>query len=1035
MSADGQVDDWLNGLGLGRFASAFAAAEVDFDTLPHLTQDDLAEMGISAIGPRRKLLTAIVALRAPGRETGAPPALDDQSRRHLTVLFADIVGSTALSRMLDPEQMQAILWEFFALLDSVVARYGGHLANKLGDGAMVYFGYPVAQEDAGVRAVLTAADLVREVPTRLAAPDGTPVQIRCGLASGVVVVGGLDEASSAVGDTLNIAARVQDLAGPGAVVLADSTERLVRHRFPLRALGQREIRGVERGIPVFQVPLAGVAAQLVPPLREASGAMYGRDSALASLRAAWAGRTDKARCVQVAAAAGMGKTRLIKALVADLPQDVALRHYTGAPYHSAVPFSPFLKHLELDDPDARDDALRQSLAPAADNIVALDARARRKASITGFVRRALRDVPPAGALLVFDDLQHFDPSSLEVLDRIVAAAGPGVMIVAATRDPASGLSNPEIEIVLTALEAPAMLAIARDRGGDLPEPALQDLARRADGVPLFAEELIRDVQDRLRLGEDAESAIAALPATLQDSLQTRMESLGPGKPVLHAAATFGAEAPLDVLEALYTGPDFRRALDDVVSSGLAERRAKGLSMPGACLVFRHQLMLECAYGTITRQRRRGLHGRIADILGQRALPGHHIRAHHLTEADRLSDAAKAWADAARAAADRSADAEACVHWRRALALVPRLTDPDTADAFEADALLGYLPSLIGAEGYGAHVTHSINRAVALTEARGAPAQAFAALFLRWISLLARGDIDVAHTFAARLEGLVARTETAVERLAFLRMLGSTGMFRGNLNAASGWLDAFVRQYRPDIHAEGLAAFGATDNFTTVQCCRICIAALRGDVIGSQSIRDETIDTAENLGRVHNLGHVLGYGSAFSSALQYDWDNVVTAATRLEALATQYSLPFWQALSDLHLGMADVADGQRGPGLRRFDRGRDWCRNQGVGFLLPSFHVLCAGADWHRGEGRIGLDALSDLDTALDDGERWLRPELLRLRALAAARLGQNSFAGLLLARAVSLAQEQDNRLFRVRAVGTRRALGLDRERRLPRAQA
>lgn len=1019
---DGGVANWLADLGLERYAPAFEQAQIDFDTLAELTVADLREIGVTAVGPRRRLENAIARLRAE-RVPAEPSSAAVEARRHLSILFCDVVGSTALSRRCDAEQLSTMFREYYEVVTQVVSRRGGHEANRLGDGSLIFFGYPHAREHAALQAVLTAREILEETARLVRDPEGNPIRVRAGIASGMVVLNRADT-KNVFGDTPNIAARVQSLAGSGEVVVADSTRRLLRDLVRLESRGEHALKGIAEPMPVWRVLDDAEPAQ--PPTAPGITPTFlvGRDRELARLHVLWDEvRSGHGRSVYLTAEAGLGKSHLSRVFAERvLAAGARQKRFRCSSESVDSPFYPFVREAfgsedaaELVDPDLAA-ALREPERDESLNLI----RDRRESLIAGFARRALAGGADTPLLLRVEDAHWSDPSSLEVLSRIVAGfEHRPVMLLITTRDPEPAPEVPADAVLsLAPLDAPDVRRVVAATIGSAGVAATEDLigeiAARADGVPFFAEELALSFAQASAARPDAVGSLADVPASLQEALQYRIDGLEFGVEVLKLAAVFGRELPMDVLRELVPSDrTLHAAVSELGAAGLLTVAAADDASRSEVLRFRHQLVLEHAYDTIMRAERVRLHARVARVLAGRADAEPAVRAHHEERAGQPTTAAHCWAIAARRAASRSADAEAATYFRRALALVPEFPDPEAAAAFEVEVLLAFLPTLMRSDGYVSAATASVNRVVELTAARAQPEQAFGALFLRWLDQLGRGSIDVAHNLGLELRGLAEQIGTEIAALLIDRMTGSTHMFRGELEAASAALERFARLHAPERHAAALAGYGATDNFTTVQCCRICVAVLRDDIETARRLQDATAAEAEALGRFHNLCHVLAYGGALGSAMEQDWEGMMRYVTRLDAVSTAHELPFWRATVNFFRGIDAARSGEPARGRALFDIGAEWFTANGAGFLLPTFGVLLCSA---AGIGSNDPAELRRLDAGLDGGERWVRAELLRLQAGEALRRGGSEEAARLLRDSVELARAQGARLLVARAL-------------------
>ncbi len=919
-----------------------------------------------------------------------------------------------MSRRCDPEDMSEMFGNFFRVMGEVIERFQGHEANRLGDGSLIYFGYPRAQEDAAVRAVLAATALVNEIRERVVDPEGNAVGVRVGIASGMVVVDHANE-RSVFGDTPNIAARLQGLAGVGEIVIAESTKALIRDVVEIEPLGPHALKGIAEPLLAWRVldsamSTATPVRSTAPPLE----CFVGRDAEVAQLLTMWQAVCSDAigQTVVIWGEPGIGKTT-ISAAIGELLVSAggSDRWFACSPYHRDTPFYPFVRQLgELPPADGAEfgellQALRTPESRETRDVV----RRRHSALVDGFVRRALGDDPDQPVIIRFDDMQWSDPSSLEVLAVIVAAIKRRrVMLVITSRQAEVEGLTPDLQLQLAPLTMQCTTAIVRAalEGKAIADELIEEIASRADGVPLFAEELARSFDQVRQQSAGPTASSADIPATLQDGLQHRIDSLELGHVVLRLAAVIGRETPIDLLTELQ--PDaglLAAATTELLAAGLMEARS-GTGMAAPCLVFRHQLILEYAYDTILRRDRLALHGKVADALAKSDTAEPQIRAFHEMRAGRSEAAARCWADAGRLAAARSADREATVHFTRALGLVDQFAEAEVGERFEAEVLLAYLPTMIGSVGYVQSVSASIDRAVSLTTKYAASGQPFQALFLRWLDQLARGGIDIAHNFSLSLVPLAEQAGDEIAMLMIDRMLGSTFMFRGELAAADLALERFQQRYDAASHAERLAEFGATDNYTTVQCCRICIAALAGDIERSRRLQLEMEAEAETSGRIHNICHMTAYGGACAAALRNDWDAMEAHAHRLKLMATTHELPFWIAAAQCYEGTAAAANGDHLTGLALFNEGAEWYASNGVGFLVPTFRVLHASASAVGSPSSLDAMAIHLLDAALEDGERWVRAELLRLCGVRELAAGRAEAARGFLQRSVGVATEQ-----------------------------
>jgi class 3 adenylate cyclase/pimeloyl-ACP methyl ester carboxylesterase len=736
---------------LDQYEATFRDNDVDADVLPVLTADDLISLGVTSIRHRHKLLAACAALRV----SPAPPAASspEAERRQLTVVFVDLVGSTALSTRLDPEELRAIMCSYQDVCADALTRFGGHVAKFLGDGILAYFGWPVAREDAAERAVHAGLWIIEAVP-RLVTSAGEPLAVRVGIATGLAVVGDLLGAGAAheeavVGEVPNLAARLQQLAEPGTIVIADGTRRLLGSMFDLVDLGGAALRGFPEPVRAWQVAGERRDAASRFEARRAVGLtpLVGREHEVALLLDRWElARDGEGQAVLVTGEPGVGKSRLLEAFrqgLADEPH--ALLLYQCSPQHAGSALYPIVAQLEHAAGFRREDGAGTRLA----KLEALLAEVGGDAAALAPPLAALLEIPADGrypaqdrspqqrkeqtfqallahieaiatrrpVLLVFEDLHWIDPTSLELLGLLVGRASdfPVLAILTARPEfkPSWAAGDRAVPLPLDRLRPPQAAALAQGVSGKpLPPELLDQIVVRTDGVPLFVEELTRtvleaglleDAGDRYVLGASLPSL--AIPATLQDSLMARLDRLGPAKEVAQLAACLGREFTHEMLAAVAAQDEepLGAALDRLAGSGLVVRRGEP---PSATYTFHHALVQEAAYTSLLKSKRRALHARIAETVEERFPDVAEGRpewlAHHHAEAGQAGPAAEHWLRAARRAKAAHANREARSHLHRCLAAVEegRRTSGGTGAGLggrELDALvlLGDLASLTG----------------------------------------------------------------------------------------------------------------------------------------------------------------------------------------------------------------------------------------------------------------------------------------------------------------------------------------------------
>jgi class 3 adenylate cyclase len=582
------VAEWLRRLGLEQYEPTFRANEIDVRVLPRLTAEDLKDLGVTLVGHRRRLLDAIAALgtKAPAAAT-APPARTDAERRQLTVMFCDLVGSTALSAQLDPEDLREVIAAYHRAVADVVAGFDGFVAKYMGDGVLVYFGYPRAHEDDAERAVRAGLGVIDAVG-RLYNKTAT-LQARVGIATGLVVVGdligeGSAQEQSVVGEAPNLAARLQAMAESGAVVIAPGTRRLVGDLFEYRDLGPTEVKGIAGPVPAWQVLRPSVVASRFEALRGSTlTRLVGRDEEIDLLLRRWARvKAGDGQVVLISGEPGLGKSRLTAALGNRLRAAPHLRlRYFCSPYHQDSALYPFINQLDRaagfareDPPAARLEKLKALLARAAppDEDVALLAdllclpcsercplpkltpQRKKERTLEALIRQLEGLAREQPVVMVFEDAHWIDPTSRELLDLTVERVRSLPVLLIVT-------FRPEFQPSWTGQPQVSMLALnrldRRDRtvlveqiagGKALPDEVVGQIADRTDGVPLFVEELTKSVLESGVLREEADRYVLdralppfAIPMSLHDSLMARLDRLASVRLVAQIGAAIGRE--------------------------------------------------------------------------------------------------------------------------------------------------------------------------------------------------------------------------------------------------------------------------------------------------------------------------------------------------------------------------------------------------------------------------------------------------------------------------------------------------------------
>ena len=834
------VRSWLEGLGLGRYAETFSDNEITFDALPHLTQDDLRELGLP-IGPRR-IVEAAIAKLSPGASAAAPAASGETSgprgdaeRRHLTVLFCDLVGSTELSTRLDPEDMRDVLRDYQNACSSVIARYDGYVAKFMGDGVYAYFGYPRAHEDDAERAIHAALDLlgaVQGIGHRKA-----DLAIRVGIATGPVVVGdllgqGASQEAAVTGETPNLAGRLQSLAAANAIVVSDTTYRLAGGAFECLDLGRHALKGFAESVQTWSV----IRRRPVESRFDATRAsniteLIGRDEEVEILLRRWQrAKAGQGQTVLITGEPGIGKSRLVRAVqdgVALEPHSRLL--FQCSPYHSGSALHPVIEHLQraakfepADPPNAKLNKLEAVLAPAGCDdaksaalfasllsiptegrypALALNPPQLKQQTLDVLIRQLTGLAERQPVLFVFEDAHWIDPTSMELLERTLARLETLPVLVVITfraEFTAPWIGGARVTLLtLNRLSREDRAAMAeRVAGGTkLPEQLLEQIATRTDGVPLFVEELTKSMlelgQLRTAEGRSGSPGGLAIPDTLQDALMARLDRLAPIKDKLQVGACIGREFSFELLVEVARVPadELIAALDQFTAAELILRRG---DPPAAVYTFKHALVQDVAYSSLLRNRRAEIHGTIANTI-EAAFPDTlrtqpEIVAHHLTEAGLIERAIPMWEQAGRNAARKSANTEAIRHFNKALELTGTLPDGEARKRLELGIQINLGPVYMTAKGFGApEVGAAYERARVLAESLQDSSQLFTAIWGLWLFNLIQSRVAAARSLSEELLAIGMRNADSGQLLQGYHTSWTTNFFlrRFQVHAGTG----------------------------------------------------------------------------------------------------------------------------------------------------------------------------------------------------------------------------------------------------------
>jgi class 3 adenylate cyclase/tetratricopeptide (TPR) repeat protein len=961
------------------------------------------------------------------------------------VLFCDLVGSTELSQRLDPEDLLAVTSAYQALSTEVATAHRAHIAQYLGDGAVLYFGYPHAGEDDAPRAVRCALDLVgRMAALRDRLHLEVPLAVRVGIDTGPVVVGPLRPGDRrewvAHGDVTNIAARLQAEGDPGCVVVSDASWTLVRDYFTADFLGPRRLKGVSEPVPAWCVTGAtGLSERLdaVASLSPFVGRQRERALLEEAYRAAMNGAT---RFVLIRGDAGMGKSRLGRLL-----RERATSSHTpilltrATPDGRSRPFHPVVTLLRQTlgiDRARPDDERRASLERAVTDL-ALDAQAvipllapllevpagkeypapelspvRRRNQTMDAVIQVLEAIARrAPTLLVFEDLHWADASTAELLERAVdTLAGLPLLGLFAARpelDPAWGAGTPLTTIDLTRLEQPDCETLVRSVAGGkaLPAPLLRELLGRAEGVPLFLEELTRSVLESGVLRERSASWEAVgplphdlIPTTVQPSLSARIDRLGSARSTAQLAATIGREFDYRLLRAVSDRdePTLRRHLQRLVESGLVwESRDAG---PDAYM-FKHALIRDAAYESLLRTTRQQYHSRIAAALRgelkELASGRDDLIADHLTRAGEHGEAVGYWETAGREALEHTAMPEAARNFRRALECLSTLPETPERWARELELQLGVAPVLMAVYGWAStEVEQACERARTLAEQLRRPDKLYAPLWGIWSVYFLRGELGLALQAAAEVRAMAEGSGNRLLQVTGRHAMAYTLAFRGELEPALEAADSGLALFSFDQERAIANAFQFSSSVALLQS-RAQALWMLGRVAQADAAVERMLQLARDLDHRPSLAAALAF-ALHGGGIRYwyprQMHRLLDVAEELRRLSQDEGFHLWYTVAETYRGVIGLGLGEKGA-RERMIAGRELFLQTRTRITLVMMDVMIAEALHDLGDDGEAERLLAEAEAEAEAREEGLdAPEVWRVRGRVLAHRGDVSAA-------------------------------------------
>jgi class 3 adenylate cyclase/predicted ATPase len=1073
------LQNWLREFGLEPLTKVLADNDIDLEIISDLTETDFEKLGIS-LGHRRKLLKAVATLHGTGdraaeaRKHTAPStagSTTDAERRQVTVLFSDLVGSTALSARMDPEDLREVISAYQKCVAETVRLFGGFVAKYMGDGVLVYFGYPQAHEDDAERAVRAGLDLVAAV-ARL--KTRALLQIRVGIATGLVVVGDLIGSGEAqergiVGDTPNLAARLQGIAEPNMVVIADNTRRLLGNLFELQDLGSKDLKGIATPVRSWAALAAGSMESRFEALH-ASGLieLIGREEECELLLRRWSkAKTGEGQVVLISGEAGIGKSRLTAALLERLATEPHTRlRYFCSPQHTDSALYPIIGQIERAAGLARDDTpqvklnkldtlLAQSSTSIQDAALIAEALSlpngghhsapdltseqRRQRTLNALILQMQALTRQNPVLMILEDAHWIDPTSLEAFGRAVDRIPSLRLLMIVTFRPEfepPWIGRPYVTAITINRLAQRDVEAMIDRViGDkiLPADIRQDIIERTDGIPLFVEEITKAVLEAGN-GSAAERIIGAVPspalvvpASLHASLMARLDRLGPAKDIAQVGAAIGREFSHALLTSVVrkSEAELGSALERLVQSGLVFRHGVP---PHASYLFKHALVQEAAYSTLLREARRALHAHIAATLESQfaeiAERQPELLARHCTEAGLIEKAASLWGKAGQRSLARSALAEAAEQLTRALAQTAALPATPAQRREEIRLQVALITPLMHVKGYAAPETTAaaerardlIEKAKALGETAEDSLLLFSMLYGIWVARHVAFDGDVMRSLAAQFLALAEKQEATAPLLHGYRIMGLSLLLTGDSAEGRAHLDRALALYDPAKHRSLAMHFGQDARVSALAYRSLALCIL-GYPKAALAETERALSDAREIGQAATLMFALAL-TALTHICCSNYAVANALVDDLVVLANEKGASLWQAGGMALRGCIFTLTGRSSDAVELITSGIAAWRLTGATVWLPFYLSHLARAHGELGQFDDAWRCIGEATTAVESTkERWYEADVIRMSGEIALMSPQQDAAKAqtYFERALAIALAQHAKAWELRA--------------------
>jgi class 3 adenylate cyclase/tetratricopeptide (TPR) repeat protein len=1063
-----QIADWLKQLGMHEYTQGFAENHIDFAVLSDLTDQDLEKIGVKSLGHRRKLLRAIADLKGASATAAAPlatpRAADTAERRQVTVMFSDLVGSTALAARMDPEDLRELISAYKKCVAEAVHRFGGFVAQYLGDGVLVYFGYPEAHEDDAERAVRAGLDVIAALS---ALRTSASLQTRIGIATGLVVVGDLTGSGNAqergiIGETPNLAARLQAIAEPNTVLVAETTRRLLGNLFELRDVGARSLKGIAEPVRTWMVLRASTVESRFEALHPSGlTVLVGREEETELLLRRWSrAKNGEGQVVLISGEAGIGKSRLTAVLLESAAHEPHTRlRYFCSPQHTDSAFYPIVGQMERaagflhnDIPQQKLDKLDAALAQSSASIqdVALIAEMlslpddgrypaleltpqhRRRKTMEALTAQMVALSRQKPVLMILEDAHWADPTSLEAFSRAVDRIRRLKVLLLVTFRPefdAPWVGRPHVTVLIInrLAEHQAGAMIDRIVGNKLLSGKIrQDIIERSDGIPLFVEEMTKAVVEAgsetaaQRMAAAIPSPALAVPASLHASLMARLDRLGgPAKELAQIAAVIGREFSHALLASVahQPEPELRSALDRLIAAGLLFPRDEP---PHATYLFKHALVQDAAYGTLLREPRRTLHARIAETIERKfadvAENRPELLARHWTEAGQIEKAAGLWGKAGQRSLARSALVEAAEQLRRALDQIATLPSMPVLRGEQIKLQVALVNALMHVKGYAApepkaaveQARQFIERAEELGEPPEDPLLLFSVLYGVWAASYVAFNGDVTRELASQFLALADKQRQIVPLMIGHRLMGTSLLLTGEISNGRKHYDQAFALYDPAKHRPLATRFGQ-DIGVSIFVYRALAQWMLGYPDTALADADHAVEDARASGHASTLMYAQ-FHTSLTNVLCAKYAAANAQSNDVVRLAEEKAAAIWQALATMQKGCVLALSGKASEGIEMITSGIATYRSTGSRVYLPIFLSHLSGAYAELGQFDDAWRCIGEAMTAIEAEINRVSGEI----ALKLPQLG-SSQAETYFERALTVARLQRAKSWELRA--------------------